>query len=285
MDTIRAYYYLTKPGIIYSNVIAAFAGFFLASQFNIHLGTLAATLIGVAFIIASACVSNNYLDRGIDARMKRTKKRATVSGKISGRNVIVFAVILGAIGFTVISFTNVLTVVLGIIAYVMYVAVYGYFKRTSVHGTLVGSVSGALPPVAGYTAVTGHIDGAAIILFAILTAWQMPHFYAISMFRRDDYKAAGIPVLSVVKGMKAAKRQILAYIVVLFLVAPFMTILGYTGITYLVIVTIVNGGWLIQALRYYRVLDDLGWARRMFFYSLGVLLVNCFAIATGAILP
>ena len=275
---------MTKPGIIFSNVIAAFAGFLLASSWSIDLGLLFATLGGVMFIIASACVANNYLDRGIDAHMARTKKRATVSGVISGKRVIVFAVVLGVIGFACIWFTNFLTFIVGVIAYSMYVAVYGYFKRTSVHGTLVGSVSGALPPVAGYTAVAGQIDAAAAILFVILAAWQMPHFYAISMFRRDDYKKAGIPVLSVVKGMKAAKRQIIAYIIILAIVAPLLTILGYAGVTYLVIAIAAPLVWLYVGYTY-RALSDLLWARKMFFNSLWVLLILCFGIATGSMLP
>ncbi|MBI3889508.1 protoheme IX farnesyltransferase [Candidatus Saccharibacteria bacterium] len=281
MQTVRAYYYLTKPGIIFSNVIAAFAGFLLASSWNIDLWLLFATLGGVGFIIASACVVNNYLDRHIDAHMVRTKKRATVSGSISPSRIISFAVVLGGVGFGLIFLTNLVTFYMGIVAYIMYVAVYGYFKRTSVHGTLVGSISGALPPVAGYTAVTNQIDVAAVILFIILAAWQMPHFYAISMFRRDDYKKAKIPVLSVVKGMRATKRQIVAYIVVLALVAPLLTVTGYAGTTYLIIAIGAPLTWLFIGYKY-RALPDLKWARKMFFNSLWVLLILCFAIATGS---
>lgn len=284
MDTVRAYYYLTKPGIIFSNVIAAFAGFLLASSWNIELLLLFETLGGVAFIIASACVANNYLDRHIDARMKRTQKRAIVSGAISGKSAIWFATILGLVGFGWIALTNITTLVLGIVAYIMYVAVYGYFKRTSVHGTLVGSISGALPPVAGYTAVTNQIDTAALLLFIILAAWQMPHFYAISMFRRDDYKKAKIPVLSVVKGMKAARRQIIAYVILLALVAPLLTVTGYAGVTYAVIALFAPLTWLYIAYKYRR-LPDVEWARKMFFNSLWVLLILCFGIASGSMLP
>ena len=284
MHTIREYYYLTKPGILFSNVIAAFAGFLLASSWNIDLGLLFATLGGVACIIASACVVNNYLDRHIDAHMIRTKKRATVSGSIGRSSIILFATLLGGIGFGLISLTNTTTLVLGVVAYLMYIVVYGYFKRTSVHGTLVGSISGALPPVAGYTAVTNQIDGAAIILFVILAAWQMPHFYAISMFRRDDYKKAKIPVLSVIKGMKAAKQQIVVYIIVLALAAPLLAVNGYAGITYLIIAVIAPLVWLFIGYKY-RALPDVKWARKMFFNSLWVLLILCFAVATGSMLP
>ncbi|OGL22721.1 protoheme IX farnesyltransferase [Candidatus Saccharibacteria bacterium RIFCSPHIGHO2_01_FULL_45_15] len=279
---VREYYQLIKPGIMYSNAIAALAGFLLASQWNIDWLLLLVTIAGVMFVIASACVCNNYIDRGIDVRMKRTKKRALVSGVISGTNAIVYCIVLGLIGFLLLSFTNALTFGLGVTAYILYVVVYGYFKRTSVYGTLVGSVSGALPPVAGYTAVTGSIDLAAVVLFLILTAWQMPHFYAIAMFRRDDYAAAKIPVLPVVRGMKAAKREIFAYIVLLAVVAPLLTVFGYAGIVYAIIAVTAAGGWVVLAIRNYS-MDDVAWARKMFFYSLGCLLVLCFAVATAPV--
>ena len=234
------------------------------------------------FIIAAACVFNNYIDQDIDRRMKRTERRALVSGKISGRAALIFGTILLVVGFGLIAQTNLLTTTLGVVAIVMYVAVYGYFKRHSVHGTLVGSVSGALPPVAGYTAVTGSLDAAAIILFLILTMWQMPHFYAIAMFRRKDYANAKVPVLPVVKGMKAARRQIFVYIVLLAVVAPLLTIMGYAGFVYLGIIVTMLGFWVIQALRSMH-LDETVWARKMFFYSLIVLLGLCFAIATGSV--
>lgn len=282
MQTIRAYYYLTKPGIIYSNVLAALAGFLFASKWQFSPWLLLWTLGGVMFIIAAACVFNNYIDQDIDRRMKRTERRALVSGKISGRAALIFGTILLVVGFGLIAQTNLLTTTLGVVAIVMYVAVYGYFKRHSVHGTLVGSVSGALPPVAGYTAVTGSLDAAAIILFLILTMWQMPHFYAIAMFRRKDYANAKVPVLPVVKGMKAARRQIFVYIVLLAVVAPLLTIMGYAGFVYLGIIVTMLGFWVIQALRSMH-LDETVWARKMFFYSLIVLLGLCFAIATGSV--
>lgn len=282
MVVIKTYYQLTKPGIVYSNAIAALAGYLLASQWRIDWMLFASIIFGVMFVIASACVCNNFIDRKIDVRMKRTKKRAIVSGVVSGKSAIVFCVILGIIGFGLLTQTNVLTFGLGVTAYVMYVVVYGYFKRNSVYGTLVGSVSGALPPVAGYTAVTGSIDLAAVVLFLILTAWQMPHFYAIAMFRRDDYAAAKIPVLPVVKGMKAAKREIFAYIVLLAVVAPLLTVFGYAGIIYAIIAVAAAGGWVVLAIRNYK-MDDVAWARKMFFYSLGCLLVLCFAVATAPV--
>jgi protoheme IX farnesyltransferase len=193
---LRECYLLTKPGIIYGNALTAAGGFLLASKWHIDFKLFAATIIGTCLVIASACVINNYIDRGIDKKMKRTKGRATVTGKVSGRWAIAYGVVLGILGFSMlILFTSALVALIGLVAYVDYIALYGVSKRVSVHGTLVGSIAGASPPVAGYCAVTGHFDGGALIIFLIMVCWQMVHFYAIAIRRSSDYKAAGIPVL------------------------------------------------------------------------------------------
>ena len=204
---IKTYYLLTKPGIIYGNSINTAGGFLLAAKGVIDPLLFLAALIGTAFVIGSACVFNNYIDREIDEKMARTKKRALVTGDIPVKNALIFGTLLGILGFLILfSYTNLLTGVIGVIGVVMYVVVYGYFKRRTVHGTLIGSISGAIPPVAGYTAVTNLIDTGAILLFLILVFWQMPHFYAIAVYRIEDYKKAGIPVLSVVKGIPTTKK-------------------------------------------------------------------------------
>ncbi len=153
------------------------------------------------------------------------------------------------------------------------------------YSTLVGGVAGALPPAAGYTALTGHIDGAALILFLILFLWQMPHFYAIAMFRRSDYASANLPVWSVTYGMKSTKQQILIFTIVYAITAPLLTILGYTGIVYLVGSIALSLYWISRGLLYYRKLDDEKWARKMFGASLLVLLSMCVLISVGGYLP
>jgi protoheme IX farnesyltransferase len=284
-DTIKSYYRLTKPGIIYSNVLAVAAGFFLASRGNIDVTTLVGSLVGVGLIIASACVINNCIDRKIDIKMDRTKKRALVTGKIRVMNAIRFAVVLGIIGFDILFFTtNLLTVLLGVIAVVFYVVIYGVAKRKSVHGTLVGSISGALPPVAGYTAVTGQIDIAAVALALIWVAWQMPHFFAIAMYRKKDYARAGIPVLPVVRGMLPAKKQIIFYVICFTIATSLMTFFGYTGKIYLVVIGLTSLGWLVLGIRGFRVEDDSRWARKMFFYSLAVMLILCLMLSIGGVI-
>ncbi|MDE2589744.1 MAG: heme o synthase, partial [Patescibacteria group bacterium] len=202
VQAIKTYYLLTKPGIIYGNTITTVAGFLLASQGKIYFGLFMATLFGVSFVIASACVINNYLDRKIDKKMARTQKRALVTHAISPSHALVFATILGILGFLdLVVFTNGITFMIGLIGYIDYIVLYGLSKRKSIYGTLVGSISGATPIAAGYTAVTNRFDIAALLLFLIMVFWQMPHFYAIAIYRLKDYVAAGIPVLPAKKSM------------------------------------------------------------------------------------
>ncbi|MDB5181115.1 MAG: Protoheme farnesyltransferase [Candidatus Saccharibacteria bacterium] len=282
----RSYFQLIKPGITLSNTISGIAAFFLAASFIPFSWTAFIGVIGgIALIIASACVMNNILDRDIDKRMKRTAKRDVASGVISVTKAYVFGAVLGIIGFALLLLlTNVVTFLLGILAYVWYVAIYGVAKRTTVYSTLIGGVAGALPPVAGYTALTGTIDAGAIILFLILFFWQMPHFYAIAMFRQSDYASASLPVWSVKYGMKSTKRQILIFTILYAFISCLLTVFEYTGILYLVGVLGLSGYWLYKGISLYDKVDDIKWARTMFGVSLLVLLATCFLIAVGGYL-
>jgi protoheme IX farnesyltransferase len=283
----RSYFQLIKPGITISNTMTGIAGFFLAaSMVAFNVSVLLGVIVGIALIIASACVFNNVLDRDIDKHMKRTKKRDVASGVISLPKALVFASVLGAVGFVAILFlTNVLTFVLGIIAFIWYIVIYGYAKRTTVFSTLIGSVAGALPPMAGYTALTGRIDAAAIILFLILFFWQMPHFYAIAMFRQSDYISAKLPIWSVVYGLKSTKKQILAFAIVYAIVAGLPYVFGYAHSVYLVLSVGLSAYWLHQGISYYNKVDEVQWARKMFGASLLVLTSMCLLIAIGGFLP
>ncbi len=259
------------------------AGFLFASQGNVELDLLIYTSLGVGFVIASGCVFNNYLDREIDKKMTRTKNRALVTGKISVLNALVFATILGLSGFLILATkTNVHTVILGFIAIFSYVVVYGFAKRRSVHGTLVGSIPGSMSLVAGYVAVSGKIDEAAILLFMIMAIWQMPHFYAISIFRKSDYVRAKLPVSSVVRGVMATKKQILIYIVLFMFTSLLLSIRGFSGLTYLVVMMAVSLRWLQLALSGFAEGEDNKWARSLFGFSLVVLLVFSFMISVDS---
>jgi protoheme IX farnesyltransferase len=150
----KTYYSLTKPGIIYGNAMTAIAGYLFGSQWHIEWDIFLAFLLGNILIIASACVFNNYIDRGIDAKMSRTKKRATATGKISPIAVNIYAAALGTAGFIILTKTNTITFLIGLAAFFSYVVLYGAAKRKTIHGTLVGTLPGSASLVAGYTAAT-----------------------------------------------------------------------------------------------------------------------------------
>lgn len=271
----KAYYALIKPGVTYGNLLTTVAGFLLASRGDINLLLLAATTLGMGLVIGSACAFNNYFDQDIDRTMTRTQKRSIVAGLVPAKNALIFASVIGAIGFALLAlFTNLLTVVVALLGFITYIVLYGMLsKRMSIHGTLVGSVSGAMPILAGYTAVTNTIDAGAIILFMILFFWQMPEFYSIAIYRRNEYKKAGIPVMPVVKGIQNTKIQILAYIVAFAVSAMSLSLFRYTGYIYLLVMTLLGLWWTWLALSGFTVKDDNVWARKVFRFSLIILVV------------
>lgn len=280
----NAYYHLAKPGIVYGNLLTAAAGFLLASEGAIDGRLLVVFLVGIALVMASACVFNNILDRNIDKKMKRTRFRATVTGEISPRNALIYGVILGGIGFWLLAQVSWPVFWLGIFAHIWYVAIYGIAKRRSMHGTLVGAVPGAIPPMAGYAAVAG-IDGGAWLLFLIMFAWQIPHFYAIAIFRRHDYEAAHIPVISVARGIMSTKHQMLVYISLFILLSLLLSYFGYTGAIFAGVMMIMGAIWLFKMRRGIHAKNNEKWARDMFGYSLKVLLVFCSMLSIEAWLP
>jgi protoheme IX farnesyltransferase len=270
---LKDYYSITKPGIIYGNLLTAAGGFFLASKDHIDFGLLIATMLGMSLIIASACVFNNYIDRDIDKLMSRTKKRLIVTGKIPLKNALIYATILGVVGALIlIIFVNVLTFLIGITAFFVYVVLYGITKRSTVHGTIVGSIAGAAPIVAGYTAVTNRFDFEALLLFFILVFWQMPHFYSIAIYRKADYKAAKIPVLPIAEGNKVTKVEILVYVALFAVVCSLLSVFGYTGMVFRVVMLAVSIWWLYIGFKGFKS-EDNKWARKMFGTSLIVIMV------------
>lgn len=284
---IKKYYRLTKPGIIYGNLLTTIAGFLYGSGAHINVLLLAYASIGTALVIASACVFNNYIDRDIDAIMQRTSKRAIVSGAISARNAIIFAGILGAAGVTILSlFTNLPTLALGLVGFVSYIGMYTPSKRKTEYSTLIGSISGATPIAAGYTAAAGRFDVAALFLFLIMVIWQMPHFYAISIFRKDEYAKAKVPILSVVRGISTTKKHIISYIVLFMCVVLAFPLLGYTSFSFFVIMAIASGYWLWRALQgLSRKADAIKWSRQVFGGSLLILLTLSLALSIDYWLP
>ena len=268
---IKQYLQVTKPGIIFGNLISVIGGFLLASKGSIDFRLFFVSLVGVSLVVASGCVYNNVIDRDIDHKMERTKNRVLVKGLISTKVSLAYATLLGIAGFAVLYFgANPLAMWLAVMGFVVYVGVYSlYMKRNSVYGTLIGSLSGAAPPVIGYCAVTGNFDAGALILLAIFSLWQMPHSYAIAIFRFKDYQAANIPVLPVVKGISVAKNHITLYIIAFMVATLMLSLGGYAGYKYLVVAAAVSLWWLGMALSGYKSEnDDRVWARKLFVFSI-----------------
>ncbi len=279
MEKIRTYYQLAKPGIVYGNLLALISGFLLASDWKIHWSIAIGVIFGTSFVIASGCVFNNFIDRGVDAQMTRTKRRSLVTGTIPISHALVYATILGIAGFGfLIHFTNIITVIEGLIGYGIYIIVYGAAKRHSIYSTIIGSISGAMPLLAGYTAVSNRIDTAAVLLFLMMVWWQMPHFYAISLFRLKDYTNAKLHVWPVEKGSQSTKIQMLIFVILFTLTSLILSITGYTGKIYFIVMAILGIIWIRLGIKGFRAKDETKWARSMFFFSLISLLIMCIMI-------
>jgi len=287
LGKIKAYYALTKPGVLYGNVLTALAGFLFASQGQVNIGLFLALAVGMTLVIASACVINNYLDQDIDSKMARTKTRPLIQGDVSGKGAVVYSIVLGVIGLSLlILFTNWLVVAVGILGFIVYVVLYGMLsKRLSIHGTLVGSISGAAPILAGYVAVANGIDAGALIVFLILFLWQMPEFYSIAIYRRKEYAAAGVPVMSVVKGNWNTTVQIFIYTILFVLSTLLLTVMSHASRTYFVVMSVLGLYWIWLGYRGLKTKGSDAWARSMFRFSLIVLLVFCFLLSIDSFLP
>jgi len=267
---IKNYVLVTKPGIIAGNLITMAGGFFLASGGNIDPVLLLFTLLGMALIIASGCVFNNYIDRNMDRKMARTRNRVLAKGLMSPFAAILCGSLLGILGTILLWVaTNRLCLIVVLAGFTIYVGLYSlYLKRNSIYGTLIGSLAGAAPPLAGYCAVSNCFDTGALILLFIFSLWQMPHSYAIAIFRYKDYTAAAIPVLPVRQGIGVTKKVIIGYMIAFIAAAMMLTFSGYTGYGYLAVAIIISLSWLITAWSGYRTSHDLIWARKLFISSI-----------------
>ncbi len=273
-SSIQTYYALTKPGIIFGNIICCGGGFFLASQGALNPFLFLATILGLSCIIGSGCVFNNIIDRVADSKMDRTKMRPLATNSIPLHYAFIFAAILTAIGsFILFQWTNSLTLNLALLGLFIYIVPYSFAKYYSTHSTLIGSIAGALPPVIGYSAAANRLDLGTFLLFAILVTWQMPHFLSIAIRRLQDYAAASIPVLPVKKGIFATKFQMFVYVVAFLCIAPLLSVFHYTGTLYSIISILLGVGWLLLSIRGFFCENDQAWAKQMFFYSLIVIML------------
>lgn len=270
--TWKDYVSVTKVGIIVSNLLTVVTGMWLAAITSINstsVLTVLLTLLGTAFIIASGTCLNNYIDRDIDQKMQRTKKRALVEGRLHPKNVLLMGIILAILGTALLLFVNVMTTMVALVGLLGYVGLYTLWsKRTHSINTIVGSISGAVPPMIGWTAISGSLDVGAWILFAIVFLWQPPHFLALAMRRCEDYRAAGIPMLPVISGFHETKRQMIRYVAALIPVSLLLFFLPNVGWAYVIMALVLGLTWLGISIMGFFTKDDIRWSRIYFFYSL-----------------
>ena len=266
---------LVKSGIIKSNLITVFTGLWLALHFlgmsflkNLDIVVLA--IIGSALIIGGAGALNNYIDRDIDHLMERTKKRPTVTGKASAKSVLFLGLSLVLVGTILLAFTTWTAALIGLFGVFAYVILYTFSKRKLVSNTIIGSLSGAVPPLIGWAAVDANLSVIAWMLFLIMFIWQPPHFYALAMRRVEEYRAAGIPMLPVVKGFKRTKISMIFWILLLM---PIPFFLDPLGLPLMIIAMALNIGWLVLGLYGFKMKNDDKWAKLMFIYSLNYLTI------------
>lgn len=266
-----------KLGIVNSNLFTVFAGYWLALYFtgasfmpNIQVFLL--TMVGSALVLVGASVLNNWYDVDIDPVMERTKERPTVTGKISLDNALLIGIITTILGLILLYLTTITAAIVAFVGWFSYVVLYTIWsKRRYTLNTEIGCISGAVPPLIGWSAIHPNLFHIVpITLFLIMFIWQTPHFLALAMKKCKEYKAAGIPMLPVVHGFEFTKRQIIVYIACLL---PLPFFLGELGITFLSIATILNVAWLIIGFSGFFMENVMKWANIVFYYSLGYLII------------
>jgi protoheme IX farnesyltransferase len=263
------YLTLCKPKVVSLIVFTAVVGMFLATPSMVPWDVLIYGTIGIGLAASSAATINHVIDYRIDSIMARTMRRPLPEGKISVVNAIIFAWFLGTISMGILAFlVNTLTAGLTALSLIGYGFIYSMFlKRATPQNIVIGGAAGAAPPVLGWTAVTGTLDPNSLLLFLIIFVWTPPHFWALAIYRRDDYAAAGIPMLPVTHGVEFTRLQILLYTILLFIVTLLPYLVGMSGLFYLVGAVLLGAGFLYYAILM-RFNHDDRLAMRTFSYSI-----------------
>jgi protoheme IX farnesyltransferase len=266
---------LTKPRITAVVLFTEAVGTCLAPGHVSH-GVRALSLLGTALIVASANTLNMWWERDVDGRMTRTRDRPLPAGRMSPDVALAFGLALAALSVPMLFAVNLATGLLGLISLVTYVAVYTPLKRHTHLALLVGAVPGAMPPLLGWTTVTGSLGAGGALLFAFMFLWQVPHFAAISIFRAEDYRRAGLQVVSVQQGEPAARRVIASWTVLVVAASLLFAPLGLAGRAFEVSAAALGGLFLALALRglgEHDPLDGRRWAKRVFAFSIPYLAI------------
>ena len=258
MTILKSYYQLCKPNVVYMMLICAFVGMLLAEETVSSFGYLFIALIGIALCAASAAAINQVIDRNTDASMTRTDQRPLPKGELSVIHASLFALVIGVMGSLILYFyVNKLTMILTIASLIGYAFIYTvYLKRATPQNIVIGGLAGAAPPLLGWSSITNTIDPYALLLVLIIFVWTPPHFWALAIYRKDEYAKESIPMLPVTHGVLFTKLQIVLYAIILFIVSLLPYIVLMSGAIYLYSALMLSSMYLYFNIKLYYSSDD-----------------------------
>ncbi|NQV69477.1 MAG: protoheme IX farnesyltransferase [Pseudohongiella sp.] len=237
---------MCKPRVVMLMILTSLVGMFLAVPGMVPLDILILGNLGIALVAASGAVVNHLIDRKIDMMMKRTHNRPLAQGRVAPIQATVFAISIGVLGMAILLFlVNPLSAWLTLASFVGYAFIYtGYLKHATPQNIVIGGLSGAMPPLLGWAAVTGTIDGDALVLVLIIFAWTPPHFWALAIHRKDEYAKSGVPMLPVTHGEHVTKVHIIIYTLMLVVVSVIPYLSGMSGLLYLLTALALGAGFI-----------------------------------------
>ena len=242
----RDYYEMCKPRVVMLMILTSLVGMFLAVPGMVSFDVLIFGNLGIALVAASGAVVNHFIDRKIDIKMKRTHNRPLPQGRVDPRGTIIFAITIGVMGMAILLvWVNPLCAWLTLASFIGYAFIYtGYLKHATPQNIVIGGLSGAMPPLLGWSAVTGSIEPDALILVLIIFSWTPPHFWALALHRKDEYAKSGVPMLPVTHGEQVTKVHIIAYTGILLVVSSMPYFSGMSGVFFLACAMILGAGFL-----------------------------------------
>ena len=258
MKLIRSYYLLCKPNVVYMMLICALVGMLLAEDSVSSIPTIIVALVGIALCSGSAAAINQVIDRNADAAMTRTDKRPLPQGQLSVFHASSFAFVIGVLGALVLYiYINTLTMVLTLASLIGYAFIYTvYLKRATPQNIVIGGLAGAAPPLLGWTAISNTIDPYALLLVLIIFVWTPPHFWALAIYRKEEYAKESIPMLPVTHGVAFTKLQIVLYTIILFIVSVLPYIVLMSGFVYLISAVVLSSIFMYYSIKLYFSDDD-----------------------------
>ena len=258
MKLLRSYYLLCKPNVVYMMLICALVGMLLAEDSVSSITTIMVALLGIALCSGSAAAINQVIDRNADAAMTRTDQRPIPQGDLSAFHASSFALVSGVLGALILYFyINTLTMILTLASLVGYAFIYTvYLKRATPQNIVIGGLAGAAPPLLGWSAISNTIDPYALLLVLIIFVWTPPHFWALAIYRKDEYAKESIPMLPVTHGVAFTKLQIVLYTIILFIVSVLPYIVLMSGFVYLISAITLSSLFMYYSIKLYFSDDD-----------------------------